>query len=196
MNLETKREYKMTSRAAAIEETGTRILDAAVEVFSESFDLPLREVAERAGVSEQTVIRRFGGKQSLLEAASRRESERIAAQRDEAPVGDTAGALRVLMDHYEEHGEQVLRMLANEDRFDALGEILNNGRKMHEEWCARVFGPTLDQLEPEIRSRRLSQLIAATDVYTWKILRRDRRMGRDQVELSIRELAEAIAKGS
>ena len=32
-------------------------------------DIPLEEVARRAGVSLQTVIRRFGGKQELLAAA-------------------------------------------------------------------------------------------------------------------------------
>lgn len=196
MNIAAKREYKMTNRAAAAEATAERILDAAVEVFMESFDLPLREVAEHAGVSEQTVIRRFGGKQGLLEAASSRESERIMSQRDEAPAGDPAVAIRVLVDHYEEHGDQTLRMLAHEDRFDELRVIVDNGRKLHAEWCSRVFAPALEQLDRERRDRRLAQLIAVTDVYTWKILRRDRRLTREQAERAIRELAESLTGGS
>lgn len=186
----------MTARAATTEATGERIIDAAVEVFAESFDLPLREVAERAGVTEQTVIRRFGGKEQLLEAASQREAARIAAQRDAAPIGDAAGAISVLVDHYEEHGDLVMRMLANEDRFDALAKIVDGGRRMHEEWCARVFADALAVGEGEARERLLAQLIAVTDVYTWKLLRRDRRLDRNQTELAIRELTETLTGGA
>jgi hypothetical protein len=49
-------------------------------------DIPLEEVAGRAGVSVQTVIRRFGGKQGLLAAAAERETERVRRQRDQASV--------------------------------------------------------------------------------------------------------------
>lgn len=196
MNIGTKREYRMTARAAATEATGERIIDAAVEVFAESFDLPLREVAARAGVSEQTVIRRFGGKEQLLEAASQREAARIAAQRDAAPIGDLAGAISVLVDHYEEHGDLVIRMLANEDRFDALAKIVDGGRHLHEEWCVRVFADWLDACDPEDRDRLLAQLIAVTDVYTWKLLRRDRRLDRNKTELAMRELAASLTGGA
>ncbi|MBI5310173.1 MAG: TetR family transcriptional regulator [Actinobacteria bacterium] len=82
MNSTASRPYSMTQRAAAANATAERILDAAVETFMESFDLPLREVARRAGVTEQTVIRRFGGKQQLLELADARQrgSLRVAAR--------------------------------------------------------------------------------------------------------------------
>jgi AcrR family transcriptional regulator len=67
--------------------TGERILDAAVAVFWQRpvDDIPLEEVARRAGVSLQTVIRRFEGKQGLLAAAAERETERVRRQRDQAP---------------------------------------------------------------------------------------------------------------
>lgn len=187
----------MTQRADAAAATGERILDAAVDAFWDSaFDPTIREVAERAGVSEQTVIRRFGNKEQLLEAAGRREFQRVAAQRDTAPSGDTAGALKVLVDHYEEHGEGALKMLANEDRLDSLREITENGRAYHQEWCERVFTDALRSLHGTDRKRRLAQLIAVTDVYTWKLLRIDRRLSRRQTELAMRELVESLTGGS
>src|SRR3954454_24266743 len=94
-----RRPYRMTARAAAAAATGERILDAAVEVFYATADLPLDEVAARAGVTVQTVIRRFGGREGLFAAALERESGRVRDQRDTAPVGDVPTAVRVLLDH-------------------------------------------------------------------------------------------------
>src|SRR5436305_623058 len=109
-----RRPYRMVARAASTAATGERILDAAVELFWEapSDDLLLDEVARRAGVTVQTVIRRFGGKDGLFAAAAEREADRVRAQRDEAPADDLAGAVRVLVDHYEALGDQVIRLLA------------------------------------------------------------------------------------
>src|SRR5947209_18894396 len=101
-----RRPYRMTTRAAAAAATGERILGAAAEVFYERADLPLDEVAARAGVAVQTVIRRFGGREGLFAAALRRELGRVADKRDGALPGDLAGAVRGLVDHYEDTGAQ------------------------------------------------------------------------------------------
>ena len=73
------RPYRMVTRAQAAARTGERILDAAVEVFFEepSARISLEEVARRAGLTVQTVIRRFGGRDGLLAAAAARESEKV-----------------------------------------------------------------------------------------------------------------------
>ncbi len=99
--VEPQRPYRMVARAEAAAATAERILDAAVEVFWEmpTDQLSLDEVARRAGVSVQTVIRRFGGKAGLLAAASQREVEQVRHQREQAPVDDVAGAVGVLVDH-------------------------------------------------------------------------------------------------
>ena len=62
MNTTPKRPYRMTARAESAARTGERIIDAAVEMFSEepSRSISLDGVAHRAGVTVQTVIRRFG----------------------------------------------------------------------------------------------------------------------------------------
>jgi AcrR family transcriptional regulator len=178
----------MTSRATAAAATGERILDAAAQVFYEKADLPLEDVARRAGVAVQTVIRRFGGREGLFAAALERESGRVRDQRDTAPVGDVEAAVRVLLDHYEEYGDKVLTLLALESRSSAAAQVVAQGRLLHRSWCERVLAPALAGLDDGSRARRLAQLVAVTDVYTWKLLRRDAGLSRDDVELALREL--------
>jgi AcrR family transcriptional regulator len=179
----------MVARAESTAATGERILDAAIEVF---WELPpegvtLDEVARRAGVTVQTVIRRFGGRDGLFAAAAARETERVRAQRYQAPIGDVHGAVRVLLDHYEEMGDRVMRLLADEDRVPELRSITDEGRAFHREWCARVF-------EPSSR-RRLAQIVAVCDVYTWKLLRRDAGLSRRETELALVEMLEPLVEG-
>jgi AcrR family transcriptional regulator len=199
MNIEAnpRRPYRMVARAASAAATGERILDSAVELFWElpGEQVSLDEVARRAGVTVQTVIRRFGGREGLFAAAAEREVERVRAQRDEAPVGDVAGAVRVLVDHYEAFGDRVLRLLAEEERVPRLRELAEQGRAYHRDWCARVFAFALDGRAGVERRRRLAQLVAVCDVYTWKLLRRDARLSRRQTELALVELLEPLLEG-
>jgi AcrR family transcriptional regulator len=188
----------MVARAEAAAATRERILGAAVEAFWESpgGQISLEEVARRAGVSVQTVIRRFGGRGGLIAAAGEREAGRVGEQRSRAPVGDPVGAVANLVEHYEETGDRVVKMLAEEDRVPPLHEIAERGRELHRRWCARVFAPLLEGRTGVERERRLAQLVAICDVYTWKLLRRDAGLSRRQTELAMVELLEPIMKGS
>src|SRR5215472_1255259 len=122
IKLSARRPYRMLARAEAAAATAERILDAAIELFWErpTDQISLDEVARRASVTVQTVIRRFGGRDGLLAAAAEREADRVGRQRNEAPVGDVAAAVHVLAEHYEELGDRVLKMLAEEDRVPGL----------------------------------------------------------------------------
>jgi AcrR family transcriptional regulator len=186
----------MRVRAEAAAATGERILGAASELFWEQpgAEVSLERVARRAGVSVRTVIRRFGGSGGLMAAALQREAERVQRQRDEAPVGDLAGAVRVLLDHYEELGERVLRLLAEEHRSTELRAVVEQGRSLHVAWCERVFAAALAALRGAQRERRLAQLVAVCDVYTWKVLRRDRGLSRRDTERALVELLEPLTK--
>jgi AcrR family transcriptional regulator len=194
---ESRRPYRMVARAESAAATGERILDAAVEVFWElpGEQISLDEVARRAGVTVQTVIRRFGGRDGLLASAAEREAERVGRQRGEAPVGDPARAVGVLVDHYEAMGDRVLRLLAEEERVPRLREIADRGRLVHREWCARVVAPVLAGRAGVERRRRLAQLVAICDVYTWKLLRRDAGLSRRQTELALVELLGPLLEG-
>jgi AcrR family transcriptional regulator len=184
----------MVARAESAAATGERILDAAIAVFWEMpyEAMTLDEVARRAGVTVQTVIRRFGGRDGLFAAAAARETERVRAQRFQAPTGDVEGAVRVLLDHYEAMGDRILRLLADEHRAVELRAIADGGRAFHREWCARVFAPALSVLAGAERRRRLAQLVAVCDVFTWKLLRRDSGLSRRQTELALVEMLEPL----
>ena len=192
----SSRGYRMIARAVSSAATGERILDAALEMFWElpTDQISLDEVARRAGVSVQTVIRRFGGKDGLVAAAAERESAAIRRQRDQAPAGDVTVAVQVLVEHYEVFGDRVLRMLAEQERVPALRQIVDGGRALHRDWCTRVFAAALAGRAPTVRRRRLAQLVAICDVYVWKLLRRDAGLSRRQTELAIVELLTPILK--
>ena len=110
----SKRRYRMDKRSAAAEETGQRILQATVDLYMERWleDLTLEEVATRAGVTIQTVLRRFGSKAGLVQAAGETVNREVFSQRSLAPVGDIAGAVANLMDHYEAAGDLAIRTLS------------------------------------------------------------------------------------
>jgi AcrR family transcriptional regulator len=184
----------MVTRAASTAATGERILDATVEIFWEkpSLQFSLDDIASRAGVTVQTVIRRFGGKDGLIVAAIEREATRVAATRDPARVNTPAEAIRQLVDHYEALGDRVIHMLAEEVRTPALRRVTDTGRQFHREWCERVFQAALSTRTGADRKRRLAELVAVCDVYTWKLLRRDGGLSRRQTELSLLELVEPL----
>ena len=189
-----KRRYRMGARAEAAAETERSILGAVIELHMKRYfdQVSLEDIAGRAGVTVQTVLRRFGSKERLIEAASEEVRGRVASQRDEAPVGDVAGAIGNLVDHYEEWGESVLRLLAQEDRVPAFRRATNAGRVMHREWVERTFAPLLDGRSGEARGRLLAQLVAVCDVYVWKVLRKDMGLSRGQTELALREMIAAL----
>lgn len=188
------RPYRMAARARAAEATSQRILDAAVALFWEhpASQVSLDEVAARAGVSVQTVIRRFGGRDGLMTAAAAREAERVRHERDEAPTGDVPAAVAVLVGHYEQMGDRVMRLLSEEPRVPGLGEIAGQGRALHRQWCERVFQPFLVRTNGAAKARRVAQLVAVCDVYTWKLLRRDAGLSRRQTETALVELLEGL----
>jgi hypothetical protein len=131
-----------------------------------------------------------------MAAAAAREAERTTGERATEPAGDLATAVAVLVAHYESDGERVLRLLAEEGREPGLGPLVDQGRALHREWCARTFAPALASLSGAQRRRRLAQLVAVCDVYTWKLLRRDAGLSRRQTELALVELLRPIVEES
>ncbi|GAA1654022.1 TetR/AcrR family transcriptional regulator [Georgenia ruanii] len=188
------RAYRMAARAESTAATGERILASALVLFWErpTDQISLADVAARAGVSVQTVIRRFGGKEGLFEALADRERRRIVAQRDAAPAEDPVRAVEVLFDHYEDVGDKVLRLLEEASRVPGLRAVVEEGRRYHRAWCARVFAPALTGRHGTDRDRRLAQLVAVCDVYMWKLLRRDAGLSRRQAELAVVELLDPL----
>jgi AcrR family transcriptional regulator len=185
-----RRPYRQTARAEAARATVRRILDAVHALAGEAWieDVTLDAVADRAGVSVQTVLRRFGSREALFAAAVEDGSSRRSRAREEAVAGDVDRAIALLLDEYEEGGEAILTLLAQESRSALAAEVVARGREAHRAWVERVFAPALAELRGSARRRRLAQLAAATDVYTWKLLRRDHGLSRRETERALHEL--------
>ena len=183
-----------TARARSVLETGARILDAAYAHFVRAFydEVTLDQIAAEADVTVQTVIRRFGSKEGIVRALAERISPGVVAQREEAPMGDIRGAVTNLVEHYESGGDMALHLLRQEQRVPAYADITDMGKRFHADWCARLFAPWLDGLAGVDRQRRLAQVVATCDVYTWYLLRRQRGLSRRQTELALVELLEGV----
>ncbi len=183
------RPYTQTRRAEAAAATATRLIDAVAELFLESGDMPtLDAVAQRAGVTVQTILRRFGSKEGLLAAAFEAYRQRIADRRDQAPVGDVDGAVQNLGEHYSESADVALRLLAIEGASPTAAEATRQARAVHRAWVERVFAPFLAPLDGAERERRVVQAVVLTDVYVWKLLHRDLALSRAETEATIADL--------
>jgi AcrR family transcriptional regulator len=187
MNKElTPRPYRMSARAKAAALTAEAILSATVQLWRErSLDeITLDDIAARAGVSVRTVLRRFGSRDGVIEACIDSDAAGLFAERDRVPAGDLETALETLLAHYERDGDAVLRTLALEERLPAARAIAATGRATHRAWCARVFAPGLPPPGTDGHETRLDACAAATDLYLWKLIRRDLgRSPRDTAEV-------------
>ena len=189
MTTAAKRPYRMVARAEATAATRERLLASAWRRFSqEAFEgVRLADVARDAGVSAQTLHTHFGTKDELFVAAWRWTMAPEGARRDSAARGDVRQAIRVLYDSYDKDGDAVLRLLAQEERIPAVHEMAEAGRRWHRAWVERTFEPPSEE--------RLVSLIVATDLLTWKLLRREMGLGRDAAEQIVADMVTA-SKGA
>jgi AcrR family transcriptional regulator len=191
----TTRTYRQTRRADATERTRAAILVASRELFREDpqFDPSLGALAERAGVSTRTVIRQFGSKEGLLEAAIAAGVEAAQTTRHAEP-GDVAGAVGAIVAHYEAMGDEVMRWLGLADRLPMVHRVAESGVESHLEWVEVVFAPDLDSLPRGERRARRAALATATDVYVWHLLRRREGLGREATRAAMLDLVEGARR--
>jgi AcrR family transcriptional regulator len=184
----------MENRAASAKATRRRILDATQELWLERWydEMTLRELAERAGVALQTVVNHFGTKDAILAATLEEPLPAEWMTRATARPGEIAEALELLVADYERTGDALIRSLALEGRVPALRPVLERGRRAHRAWVEHTFPAALAELPTPERARRLDLLVCAADLYTWKLLRRDRGLSQAQTAEAMRELVEAL----
>ncbi len=189
----THRTYKMRARAEAVEATRERIARAAMErFFAEPYeDVTIAAIAADAGVSHQTVLNHFESKEGLFTAAADLFGAEENARRARWLPTDAESAVAVLMGQYETSGDGNVRLAALDGRIDAVTAALASGRAHHEGWLAEVFDAQLPHNGPD-RKRALGALYAATDVHTWKLLRRDLGHGRRATQQIITTMVTAI----
>lgn len=175
----------MGARAKSVEETRQRILDATWGLSTEKVlaSISLDDVATRAGVSVQTVLRQFGSRAGLIDATVEYARASVVDERT-PPPDDLRAALTLLVDHYEKRGDAVLLLLAQESSDPVVRSITDGGKAEHRQWVQQVFKTSDDTLT--------NLLVVATDVYAWKLLRRDRGLPRPETEECIHLMVEAL----
>jgi AcrR family transcriptional regulator len=189
------RPYTQVKRAQARDRTRTALLDAAKAAFFTGRweQVSLEAIAAAAGVTKQTLLRHFGSKAALLEAAFARGFEQVGSQRLAAPTDDIDGAVANLLDHYEQRGEEGLRIAAMEGG-GGIAALVQRARGLHYDWVGHAFGAWLDRAPRTERSRLRAALIVLCDVHAWQILSRDLGLARAEVHstlvLAIRRLLE------
>jgi AcrR family transcriptional regulator len=183
----------MRARAEAVEATRERIARAAMERFlAEPYDdVTIASVARDAGVSHQTLLNHFESKDGLFAAAAERFSADLAASREGRATSDPESVVSLLMEQFERSGDGNVRLALLHDRIEAVRVGLEQGRANHESWLAEVFDDRLPS-DPAERRRTLAALHAATDVYTWKLLRRDLGHGRRATQRIMTDMVRAI----
>jgi AcrR family transcriptional regulator len=144
----------------------------------------------------QTVLRRFGSKEGLFEAVARREAARVVADRTVDADADFDTALIALLDHYERDGDLVLHLVAQEQDCDPVREVVLHGRRVHRAWVERHCRGLFAGVRDGKRERKIHAAIAATDLGTWKLLRRDLGLERTEVAEIIKQLLNGLAEGN
>ena len=179
----------MTVRAKDAELTAERIVDAMLaRLASTPYEhIRIEDVAADAGVTGQTVIRRFGSKSALMNATVERELARIVTAREAAAHAAPIDTIRDLVVHYERYGALILKTYSEAPLVPGLPEITARGRAFHVDGCRRGFVLVASLPEPEA-ARRTAQIVAICDATTWRILRFDGGLDPAETEVALAEL--------
>jgi AcrR family transcriptional regulator len=193
--MKSKRSYDMTARAAKAQATRERIRARAMELYLQRpiEEFTLEAVAARADTTVQTVLRAFGSKDELIYAALKDMAAGGVFLKPVQP-GDIKAAVTAFFDIYEAVGDLVMRRLDEEQRRPALKPSLDQGRENHRDGVKTVFAPQLDRLQGAARSQLLTMLVVTTDVYVWKLLRRDMALSRPAAETIMRKMISGVVE--
>lgn len=182
------RPYRQAARAEAAVATTGAVKAAALQLLMQRWydDISLDDIALEAGVSSKTVQRQFGSKENLARTVLLEYGAENSAWRDQIEAGNLEAAIVAIVGMYEALGDSLMRFLALEHKLPLAAEIIDMGRVVHKRWVERVFKPLLGSLP---KRQSIALLVVATDVYVWKLLRRDAGLSQSMTVESMRLLA-------
>jgi len=189
------RVYRQQLRAQQADANTDRIVAAGVTLIKTSrrlADVTLDDVARASGVTVRTILRRFGSRDGVLEAAFLPLKTEVKSLRVETSPGDVEAAITSVLDQYEQIGDFNIRALEAEDQLALVHRGLELGRQSHREWLEFAFAPQLEALRGREREARLVALYAATDIYLWKLLRRDLKRSREETHDTMCRLVRGV----
>ncbi|ORW83952.1 hypothetical protein AWC26_00595 [Mycobacterium shimoidei] len=184
----------MTNRAIAAAQTADNILGATKDLVAEKpfREITLADIAARSGVTVQTILRRFGDKDSVFAAAVTRFTAEVHEQRGHAVPNNVADIVANLVQHYEDWGRLMLHLLSEQHTAPAVADTIAAAKRYHRDWCQAMFPDALDGLKEPNRSRRLAELVAICDLRTWELLRIDFGLSRAETAAALREMLEPL----
>lgn len=89
-----------------------------------------------------------------------------------ADPNDRRRTVEALIDHYESRGDRVLLLLGQETWEPFAARVTTLGKRLHREWVEAAFADVVAATDGESRIELVDLLVAATDVYAWKLWRR------------------------
>ncbi|MGE3590543.1 MAG: TetR/AcrR family transcriptional regulator [Ilumatobacteraceae bacterium] len=182
------RAYSMDVRSQGMAENRVAVQRAVVALAERQrlADISLADIAERSGVSVRTLLRYYGTKDELLRTVADELQRLPLADRPVLP-GDVDGALAALSEDYETNGRLMLMLLAQEDVDPIAQLVTRRGKASHRRWVCAQF-----ELDPEVDAEQIDLLVVCTDLYTWKLLRLDRRLSAPAVVARMAALVRAV----
>ena len=187
------RPYTQQVRADRSGETHRRILDAHIALVAQrgALHVPLADIAAKADVTVQTVLRHFGSADALRARTRDYAAELVRLERA-VPVGDVTAAVRAVVAQYEARADAMLVVLAHEATDATARSVTTAARAAHREWIERVFAGAVRGRAAAAREEIVDLLVVATDLQTWRLLRRENGLSRQDTEERMLRLARAV----
>ncbi len=189
-------------QASIKEETRRRIVGATIGLLNRMWvdEMTLAHIAERAGVSVQSIMRHFGSKESIVRSLTLADVEAALAPGDSDllhVVHEPRTVVREIFSLYEKAGDPGVPLELQAARFPALGQLATAGRRRHREWLEACFSNKLEATSTADRELLITQLLHLTDHYSWHLYRNVYRLSRADAERALTQLIEcALARAT
>ena len=158
-------------------------------------DVTLAAIAAAAGVSHQTVLNHFESKEGVALAVVEIIRAETAAARSDGHARRHPRCGEALVGEYERMGDANVRWAAAAERLGSLAAVPRRGPASHQDVDRQhVRRPPCRRRRPD-RRRAVNALHAATDAYTWKLLRRDLHLSRAETGRTIVDLVVGVLEG-
>jgi AcrR family transcriptional regulator len=169
-----RRPYNKVRRAAAEEETRTRIVDALLALHEEigPARTTVSAIAARADVERLTVYRHFPDELSMLRACSARWSDLhplppLPSLRRREPLRWFGSVLELLYGWYRKNEKMLTQIALDAERMEAVRVVYGERRQKLE-----ALALTIDRAWPRRNARRLATIRHALELATWRSLSR------------------------
>ena len=186
------RSYELKDRGRQVERTRERVIRVACKaLLTRSWeDVSLAAIATDADVTTQTVINHFQSKKGLLIAVVAELGAEVDRLRGSTEPGNVTAAVSSLMRQYEVLGNANVTYVRQADRDAEIAEHVEQARRGHRAWLEDVFADSLAGATD--RQHTVAALYAATDVGTWKLLRKDLRLSQTETAAVLETLMRGV----